>query len=113
MEMVELLVTDQWQSMKEIAMKQAEYGIRDSKDIRQFRREVERFNSLYDGHKHKKYVVHQNGKGYKFATNGDEIRASVADLSKRAVTMFRHANEARKALGLAQLQILEIEEQNE
>lgn len=108
--MVELLVTDKWQSMKEIAKKQKELGIHDSKDIRGFRREVERFNSLYDGHKNDRYVVHQNGKGYKWASNHDEIRASVADLSKRAVTMFRAANRARKAIGLSQLQVMEYDE---
>lgn len=110
--MVELLVTDKWQSMKDIYHKQQELGIKDTKDVRKFRKAVERYNALYDGHKHDKYVVHKNGKGYKFASSTSEIKASVGDLSKRAITMFKAVNRTRKAIGLAQIDVLDLGDEN-
>ena len=106
--MVELLVTDKWQSMKDIYAKQQSLGIKDTKDVRKFRKAVEKYNALYDGNKHNQYVVHKNGKGYKYASSTSEIKASVNDLSKRAITMFKAANRARKAIGLAQMELLDL-----
>lgn len=89
----EVLSLNQWKK-KKIAMSELRnlgYKI----DERKFRKLVEINNYAYGEGIAKYYIAHSNN-GYKLTMNWDEIKKSVADKRKRAITMLAECSKCEK-----------------
>ncbi|MCI6753795.1 hypothetical protein [Galactobacillus timonensis] len=77
---------------------------------RAFRKWVEDFNKTYDGRKQPEYIVH-GPKGYKITQDRTEIKKSIADNDRRAITILRQTRRVRRFLGMKdQLSLLDQED---
>lgn len=65
---------------------------------RGFRKLVENINKLYSNHEIDKFIAHSN-KGYKVATNEEEIKLSAMDYRKRGLDQLVKSSKIMKALG--------------
>ena len=89
----EVLLLTEWKK-KKIAMSELRnlgYKI----DERKFRKLVEINNYAYGEGIAKYYIAHSNN-GYKLTMNWDEIKKSVADKRKRAITMLAECSKTEK-----------------
>lgn len=66
---------------------------------RSFRKWVEDFNKTYDGREQPEYIVH-GPKGYKITKDRAEIKRSIADNDRRAITILRQTRRVRRFLGM-------------
>lgn len=66
---------------------------------RSFRKWVEDFNKTYDGREQPEYIVH-GPKGYKITQDRTEIKKSIADNDRRAITILRQTRRVRRFLGM-------------
>ena len=77
---------------------------------RAFRKWVEDFNKTYDGRQQPEYIVH-GPKGYKITKDRAEIKRSIADNDRRAITILRQTRRVRRFLGMKdQLSLFDQEE---
>jgi DNA-binding ferritin-like protein (Dps family) len=88
--------------MDEIVAELLEQGFHASYDTleRTFRKEKEEYNKKYREHlTNGYYVAHSNKDGYRLTTDHEEIKSSLVDNHKRAITMLVEESKVRKAMG--------------
>ncbi len=66
-------------------------------DDRELRKRIADFNRAYDGKENRMYIVH-SVKGYKMTSDADEIKESIEENERRAVTMLKQGRKVRKIL---------------
>jgi len=65
---------------------------------REWRKIVKRQNERYNQHESETFIAHSN-KGYKIATNEEEIKRSLKDNKKRAIDLLISYGKGMKAIG--------------
>lgn len=93
----ELVDLSKWKTKKEI-LKELKNKLGQAVDERRFRILVERQNDLYHNHESDVFIAHSS-RGYKIATDEDEIRQSARDYKKRALDQLVKYSKTMKALG--------------
>ena len=66
-------------------------------DDRELRKRIADFNRAYDGKENRMYIVH-SVKGYKMTSDADEIKESVEENERRAVTMLKQGKKVKRIL---------------
>lgn len=85
-----------WRTKKDILKELKSKGV--EMNERGFRKLVENINKLYSNHEIDKFIAHSN-KGYKVATNEEEIKLSAMDYRKRGLDQLVKSSKIMKALG--------------
>lgn len=107
MQLIDIDLT-RWKTRAEILRMLNQNGTQISD--RSFRKWVEDFNKTYDGRKQPEYIVH-GPKGYKITKDRTEIKKSIADNDRRAITILRQTRRVRRFLGMKdQLSLLDQED---
>lgn len=67
---------------------------------RMLRKCIQIFNQAYDNRNNREYVVHSCTLGYKITTDTEEIKRSITDNDRRAITMLQQTRKVRQLLGM-------------
>ena len=67
---------------------------------RMLRKCIQVFNQAYDNRNNREYVVHSCTLGYKITTDTEEIKRSITDNDRRAITMLQQTRKVRNLLGM-------------
>lgn len=87
--MINYIDLSDWKKMKEIKLElHREYGINLSKDNREWRKAVKRWNKLWSTGDVPFYVTHSNTKGYKATTDFKEAKIARNDMISRGKSCF-------------------------
>ena len=98
--MIDLINLSDWKKQKEIILElHREYGINISKDGREWREAVEKWNKKFASGDVPFFVTHSNSKGFKATINYQEAKIARNDYMKRAFNMLRKARECDMAFG--------------
>lgn len=89
----EVLSLTEWKKKREILSELKNKEIEMSE--REFRKLVQINNKRY-GNGYSNYYIAHSCRGYKLTTNWDEIKQSIVDKRKRAITMLVECNNAEK-----------------
>lgn len=89
-------IGSEWTTRAEIIYRLSLLGVKMNE--RGFRKWVEEWNRKYCDQIVDVYIAH-GPYGYKVTADVDEIKASVADLKRRALDMMKKYGDTRKALG--------------
>lgn len=66
-------------------------------DERELRKRIADFNRAYDGKENQMYIVHSM-KGYKMTSNVDEIKESIEENERLAITMLKQGKKVKRIL---------------
>ncbi len=87
--MIQKVDLSDWKKMKEIRLElQRRHGINLSKDNREWRKAVKRWNKLWSTGDVPFYVTHSNIKGYKATTDFKEAKIGRNDMISRGKSCF-------------------------
>lgn len=89
----EVLSLTEWKKKREILSELKNKEIETSE--REFRKLVQINNKMYGNGCANYYIAH-SCRGYKLTMNWDEIKQSIVDKRKRAITMLAECNKAEK-----------------
>lgn len=67
---------------------------------RMLRKCIQIFNQAYDDRQNDEYVVHSCKHGYKLTRDKAEIKKSITDNDRRAITMLQQTRKVRQLLGM-------------
>lgn len=86
--MLDIVNISDWKKMSEIKEIYRHYDKPISKDGREWRLFVEKYNEGYFNHLHDDFIAHDNVKGYKLTSDPKEIERSLNDYKKRGINQL-------------------------
>lgn len=86
--MLDIVNISNWKKMSEIKEICRHYDKPISKDGREWRLFVEKYNEGYFNHLHDDFIAHDNIKGYKLTSDPKEIERSLKDYKKRGINQL-------------------------
>ncbi len=87
--MINYIDLSNWKKMKDIKIElHREYGINISKDGREWRNEVKKWNKRWSAGEVPYYITHSNSKGYKATTDYNEAKIAKNDMISRGKSCF-------------------------
>lgn len=98
--MIEKIDLTKWKKLKDIILElHREYGINISKDGREWRDAVEKWNKKFEDKEVPYYITHSSTKGFKATIDYDEAKIGRDDYIKRAINMIKKARSCDRAFG--------------
>lgn len=98
--MIECVDLTNWKKLKDIRFElHSEYGINLSKDGREWRTAVEKWNKRFFSGEVDYYIVHSTRHGFKATKDYQEAKIGCNDYLKRSFNMIKKAHECDKAFG--------------
>lgn len=95
--MIELVDLTDWKKMREIKLElHREYGINISRDGREFRNAVQKWNELWANGEVPYCITHSNQKGYKRTTDYNEAEIAVNDYNSRMRNLSKQAKNIKR-----------------
>ena len=91
-------IPTEWAKKKTILEMNEAQGIKLNE--RMLRKCIQIFNQAYDNRNNREYVVHSCTLGYKITTDTEEIKRSITDNDRRAITMLQQTRKVRNLLGM-------------
>ena len=92
--MINYVDLSDWKKMKDIKIElHRDYGINISKDGREWRNEVKKWNKLWSTGDVSYYITHSNSKGYKATVNYEEAKIARNDMISRGKSCFESARD--------------------
>ena len=99
--MIELIDLSNWKKMKDIRFElHYDYGINISRDGREWRTAVQKWNKEFSTGNRPYYITHSNSLGYKSTTDFEEGKIAILDFISRSRNMEQQAKDAQRGFEL-------------